>query len=198
MFHKLVVFMITYTDVVHTWQVGNAFMLSWNLTFFPILYLHARCEQVLFLETSVCVCVSVRMKSPKLLVRNRCNLVQICPTMNARNVWKLVTFDVDLWPRELFSYFFSLLCSVRSSGCLNIATSFLAWRCIFRISRSLSSFKVVGLMSRSQLTKAKKRPRASLRHSLICFNFCSFFHTLISWKNFGQLLLYNSWQFYHC
>jgi len=56
------------------------------------------CKQVLFLAASVCV--SVRTKSRKLLVGNQRNLVEICPALNATGVWKLVTFD-----RELFSYF---------------------------------------------------------------------------------------------
>jgi len=61
------------------------------------------CEQVLFFVASVCV--SVRTKSRKLLIRNWCNLVGVCPMVNARSGWKLVTFDL-----ELFSYFFHLPC----------------------------------------------------------------------------------------
>jgi len=46
------------------------------------------------------VCLSVhlsvcRTKSRKLLIRNWCNLA---------GVWKLVTFDLDFWPWELFSH----------------------------------------------------------------------------------------------
>jgi len=41
------------------------------------------------------VSVSVRTKSRKLLVGDRCNLVGICPVMNARSVWKLEIFDLD-------------------------------------------------------------------------------------------------------
>jgi len=41
------------------------------------------------------VCVSVRAKSRKLPVANWCNLVGICPMVNARGVWKFVTFDLD-------------------------------------------------------------------------------------------------------
>jgi len=40
--------------------------------------------------------LSVRTISRKLLVGNRCNLVGICPMVNARSDWKLVTFDLDL------------------------------------------------------------------------------------------------------
>jgi len=44
----------------------------------------------------VCLSVrlSVRTKSRKLLVGNCCNLVEMCFTVNARSVWKLVTFEV--------------------------------------------------------------------------------------------------------
>jgi len=42
---------------------------------------------------SVClsVCASAHTKSRKLLIRNCCNLVGICPVVNARSVWTLVT-----------------------------------------------------------------------------------------------------------
>jgi len=60
------------------------------------------------LQMCVCLCVSVsvRTKSRKLLVENRCNLVGICLTGNARSIGKLVTFDFDLWPWELFTRIF--------------------------------------------------------------------------------------------
>jgi len=45
---------------------------------------------------SVSVCASVHRKSRKLFIWNWCNLVRICPTMNATSGWKLVTFDLDL------------------------------------------------------------------------------------------------------
>jgi len=60
-------------------------------------------KQVLFLVASV----SVHTKSRKLLIRNWCNLVGICPMVSARSGWKLMTFDLDLWPWELFSCYFS-------------------------------------------------------------------------------------------
>jgi len=59
------------------------------------------CRQVLFLAVSVCP-----HKSRILLVGNSWNLVGLCPMVNARSGWKLVTFDLGLWPWELFSYFF--------------------------------------------------------------------------------------------
>jgi len=88
----------------------------------------------------VCLCVrlSVRTKSRKLLIRNWCNLVEICPMVNARGGSKLVTFDFDLWSWELFSYF------LNSGYILHLATSFSVCRYFFRISRLWFSFKVNG------------------------------------------------------
>jgi len=71
---------------------------------------------IVFRGVCLSVCLSVRVsavcvrwphKSRKLLIRNWCkpNLVEMCPTVNTRSVWKLVTFDFDLWPWELFSFF---------------------------------------------------------------------------------------------
>jgi len=82
------------------------------------------------------VCVSVRRKSRKLLVGNRCNLVGICPMGDAKSDWKLVTFDLDLWPWELFSYFLKI--QAIYFEWLDLATSFSVWRHIFRISRLVS------------------------------------------------------------
>jgi len=60
------------------------------------------CESV-----SLWVCALSAENIELLLVGNRCNLVEICQMGNARSVWKLVTFDLDFWPWELFSYFFN-------------------------------------------------------------------------------------------
>jgi len=79
------------------------------------------------------ICVSVCTKSRKLLIRNWCKLVGICPIVNSRSIWKLVTFDLDLE-----SYF-----RIFPAHAIPFATSFLVWRYIFRISRSLFSFKVM-------------------------------------------------------
>jgi len=49
--------------------------------------------------------LSVRTKCRKLLIENWCNLVRICLMVNTRSVSTLVTFDLDLWPWELFLYF---------------------------------------------------------------------------------------------
>jgi len=90
--------------------------------------------------------VSVRRKSRKVRVGNWCNLVEICPTGDGRSDWKLVTFDLDLWPWGLFSYFFD-------SGYIFLkvwrSNFVFSWRHIFRISRSQFSFEVIGLGSRS-------------------------------------------------
>jgi len=93
----------------------------------------------------LCVCASVHTKSRKLLIRNChwCNLVAICPILNARSGWKLMTFDLDLWgfDLELFSYFFiyHIYLIHLSFECLNLATSFSACRYILRISRLMFS-----------------------------------------------------------
>jgi len=72
--------------------------------------------------------------------------------MSARSGWKLVLFDLGLWHWELFSYFF--LARAIPLQRLDIAASFSVWGCIFRISRSGSSFKVVHLWSRSRQRQA--------------------------------------------
>jgi len=98
----------------------------------------------------LCVCASVRTKSQKLIIRNWCNLVGMCPMVNARSGSKLVTFDFDLWPWELFSNF-----SMQGIyfEWLDLATSFSVWIYTFRISSPRFSFKIVGLRSRSQQRK---------------------------------------------
>jgi len=85
-------------------------------------------------------CVSVRTKPWKLLFWNWRNLVGICPMTNARSGSKLVTFDRNLWHWGLFSYF-----SIHNGFTWQLQV----WRYIFRISRSPSSFQVMGLISRS-------------------------------------------------
>jgi len=106
------------------------------------------------LAASVCrsVCASVcPQTSRKLLIRNWCNLVGMSTMMNARSDWKLVTFDLDLWPWELFSYFFNL--GYTPSEWLYLAISFLVRRYVFRISMSRYSFKVIRPRSRSRQQK---------------------------------------------
>jgi len=49
------------------------------------------------------VCVSVCTKSRKLLIRNWCNLLGICPMVNARSDLKSVTFDLESYFR-IFSF----------------------------------------------------------------------------------------------
>jgi len=59
------------------------------------------------LRAGIWVSAYVHRKYRKLLVANRSNLAGICPIGNAWSVRKLTTIDLDLWPRELFSYFFN-------------------------------------------------------------------------------------------
>jgi len=92
------------------------------------------------------VCLSVCRKSRKLLVGNWCNMVGICSLVNARSAWKLITFDLDLWPWEFV--FFEI--QAIPFECLDLATSFSVWRYIFKISRSRFSFKVMVPRSRSR------------------------------------------------
>jgi len=64
---------------------------------------------------SVCLCVRL----PAQNLKNYC--------VNARSDWKLVTFDLDLWPWELFSYFLFYIhisSIINSFECLNLATNF--------------------------------------------------------------------------
>jgi len=105
-------------------------------------YLRACCEQVLFLATFVSfvcasVCLFVRTKSQKLLIRNWRNFVGICPLVNARSVWKFVIFDLDL---DFESYFRTFSIQSICFEWLDLATLFSVWRCIFRTSRSRFSF----------------------------------------------------------
>jgi len=91
------------------------------------------------------VCVSVCTKSWKLLIRNWCNLVGICPMVKARSVWKLVIFDLDFSPWDIFPNF----SNSSSFECLKLAASFSAWRYILeylshlRVSRSSVNCKVM-------------------------------------------------------
>jgi len=94
----------------------------------------------------VCVCVSVRTKFQKLLYGNRCNLVGICPVVNAWSGWKLVTFDLDF---DLESYFRIFWIQAIHFEWIDLETSCYVQSCFFRISRSLFSFQIISLRSRS-------------------------------------------------
>jgi len=112
----------------------------------------------------ICVCVSASVflsvclhKISKTIDQKLCNLVGICCSVNAGSGWKLVTFDLDLWPWDIFifsSFANHISSTVISFKCLNLATSFSIWRYIFRISWSLLSFMVIGLISRLQQRKS--------------------------------------------
>jgi len=95
----------------------------------------------------VCATVSVRTKCRKLLIRNWCNFVEICPMVNAGSDLKLVTFDLE-------SYFLTFSIQTTCFEWLDLTTSFSVWRYIFRTSRLWFCFKVIGPRSRSQQRKA--------------------------------------------
>jgi len=92
------------------------------------------------------VCLSVNTKSRKLLIGNWCNLVRICPMVNARSDWKLVTFDLE-------RHFVFLVQAVIFEW-LVVAALYSVCRYIFRIFRSRSIFKVMGSRSRSWQRKS--------------------------------------------
>jgi len=78
----------------------------------------------------------------------------------------------DLWSSDIFLNFFNSIQAL-SFDCLKLGASFSVWRYIFRIVRSLSSFKVVGLISRSwSQISSSTRICAALGCSLIsiCFD----------------------------
>jgi len=100
------------------------------------------------LRAGIVLVASVCTKFRKLLIANWCNLVGICPVMNATGCSKLVTFDLWLW--ELFFVLFLLQATYFEW--LDLANLFSVWRYIFRISRLRSSFKVV---SKVQVMAAK-------------------------------------------
>jgi len=93
------------------------------------------------------ICVSVCTMSQKLLIRNWCNLVGICPMVNARGGWKLVSFDLGLWHWELFSYFSSSGYTSQTVWPNNFTFSMVMH--LISSSRSWFSFKVTGPRSRS-------------------------------------------------
>jgi len=83
--------------------------------------------------------------------------------VNTRGGWKLVTFDPD-------SYFRIFQAHIPLQW-LDLAILFLVWGYIFRISRTVSSFKVMGLRSRSHQQKTHAQVSAPLGHSLVVFCF---------------------------
>jgi len=89
---------------------------------------------------SVCLFVCSH-KVSKSTDRNWCSLVGICPMVNARSGWWLVTFDLE-------SYFCIFLIQGIYFEWLYLATLFSVWRHIFRISRSRFNFKVMGPRSK--------------------------------------------------
>jgi len=135
---------------VHFLYLGvNVFLCQ--LVFLPTRMLQAG---IVFDGVCVSVCVSVRTKSRKPLVWNRCSLVGICPMRNAINV---KVGDLDLWPWPVtLSYFIFAMhmsSSIRSYECLHIATSFSVWRYIFM--NIYLTFEVQGHGVNIKVTTAK-------------------------------------------
>jgi len=94
------------------------------------------------------VCLSVRTKSRQLLIINWCNLVVYAPwwTLEVVQSWRHLTSTFDLE-----SYFRTFSVQVMYFKWLVLATSFSVWRYTFRVFKSPSRFKVMGLISRSRL-----------------------------------------------
>jgi len=99
----------------------------------------------------LCVQLSVCTTSRKLWIRSWSNLVVSRPMVNARSDLLLVTCDFDFWFRELFLCLFLNLgytsrMALPSSFIFNVEIH-------LRLSWLWFSFKVMGLMSRSQQCK---------------------------------------------
>jgi len=130
--------------------VGSQFYARGAVTENALCRSHAASRYCFCRCLCVCLC-DCPHKISKILIRNWCYLIRICPMVKARSGWKLVTFDLDLWPWELFSYFSAQAVPFEW---LYLATSFLALWYNFRISRSRFSFKVLG--PRSKYTAVQK------------------------------------------
>jgi len=144
------------------------------------------------LRAGLWVRTSVRRKSRTLLIGNRCNLVWICPMGNARNFGSLrhltltitkfvLTYFRTFWMSQILLHLLLhllhntlraifVLFQFRAIyfECLDLPASFSVWRHIFRISRSPSSFKVMGV--NLKVTVAKQRQRAGLFSPRTQFN----------------------------
>jgi len=99
------------------------------------------CEQLSLLAAFVCVfCLCVcPPKISKTTDQNWCNFVGICPIVNARSGWKLVTFDLDLESYfRIFYLPYNVSSTVRSFECLNPATSCLQQKAAMHRYVSLS------------------------------------------------------------
>jgi len=74
------------------------------------------------------------------MVGNWCIFVKICPMGNARGGWKLVTFNIDLWPWKLFSYFIQFRLYILNG---------LTWQLHFQFGDTSSEYLHHGWVSRS-------------------------------------------------
>jgi len=98
--------------------------------------------------------------------------IELQTLLPARKLWQLFSYFFHLY-KSLFTentvapkekkhnsasinttFTIHISFTVSRFECLNLSTSFSAWRCIFRMSRPPSSFKVVELVSRSQQRKS--------------------------------------------
>jgi len=171
--------------LMHSMQPKN-WTVTVVLTAFDCFYLHT--PAMLWAGiVSGGVCLSVCTTSQKLLIRNWCKLAGIYCMVNTMPVthvqvnlynklvqktcissdWKFVTFDLESYFR-MFSFTIHISSTVTSFKYLNLATACLAWKHIFRISKSPSSFKVIGLISKSKQWKnSHVQICAPLGHSLI-------------------------------
>jgi len=96
-------------------QVNKLYVLQQPSCYIVVTCAPAMLQTSIVFVASVClVCLSasasVHTKSWKLLIRNWCNFVGTCPIVNARSDWKLVTFDLDLWPLTLRAIFVFFTC----------------------------------------------------------------------------------------
>jgi len=136
---------------------GQMFAVYWYIVLWSVycnpwcvvICAHAASRYCFWRRLSVCLSVclfasSVHAKSWKLPIRNWCNLVGICPRVNARS-WKYLTLTFDL--ESCFrTFFIQAICF----EWLYLADSFSVWRYSFRISRSRFSFEVMSSRSRSR------------------------------------------------
>jgi len=85
--------------------------------------------------------------------------------VNGRSSWNLVTFDLDLWPLELFSYFFSI--QAKTCEWTDLTTSFSVWIYIVRISESTSSCLICNIYGHGHGGKnaGLRSPRTELNFS---------------------------------
>jgi len=110
---------------------------------FSWLLVHTMRAGIVIGDVCLSVCVSVRPR--KISKTSHQKLMKLEPW------W---TLDVGRWHLTLTFDLESYFCTTLTFEWLDLATSFLVWRCTLRISVSRSSFKVIGPRSRSWQLKA--------------------------------------------